>query len=321
MSKIAKAYEALKGDLGNCRSPQVSDKFLYFDKEDGIYVCLSFRSFSSYLKYICKVEEFNNYKPQKTVVDAVKELKADLGNSYGYNREEDSIICFDKYEGDIICDEARYKSNYKENYICNISEFNTEVESMSNDAGTGKFLSYQKATKTPLTKEAKVDYKSEEFWKDAPKGVKNYATMEPWGEEHIYWLDDDGYWFEEKYYKFGVFTESTANFVKDEFTIVATRPKPSPVFTKAMSDAGEQIKQGMLFQCKSGEVAELLLPIDESGMGVAMFDGEYCIMCQSGILPIDTSTDKEKAIDDIYNNTLYDNINEALSNAYDKWVK
>lgn len=79
------------------------------------------------------------------------------------------------------------------------------------------------------------------------------------------------------------------------------------VFTQAMADNGESIKAGMLFQYNSGEKTELLLPIDESGMGVAMFDGEYCIVCQSGMLPIDTRTDKEKAIDAI---------DKLITNAY-----
>jgi len=92
----------------------------------------------------------------------------------------------------------------------------------------------------------------------------------------------------------------------DFFTLIP-RPEAQPVFTQAMADNGESIKAGMLFQYNSGEKTELLLPIDESGMGVAMFDGEYCIVCQSGMLPIDTRTDKEKAIDAI---------DKLITNAY-----
>ena len=72
-----------------------------------------------------------------------------------------------------------------------------------------------------------------------------------------------------------------------------------PVFTQEMSDNGESIKQGMLFECSNGEKAELLLPIDEGGLGVDMFNGEYCIRCQSGIKPIGTKASREMTIADI----------------------
>ena len=102
-------------------------------------------------------------------------------------------------------------------------------------------------------------------------------------------------------------------------------PEAKPVYTKEMADNGVMPSVGMSFKCSSGEVTELLLPIDESGMGVAMFDGEYCIICKSGMLPIDTRTDKEKAIDDIRASCGFNKLNsmeeQLLSSAHDKWVK
>jgi len=57
-------------------------------------------------------------------------------------------------------------------------------------------------------------------------------------------------------------------------------------------------------------------------MGVAMFDGEYCIVCQSGMHPIDTRTNKEKAFDEHFDKSGCDyKYQSILRNAFDAGVK
>lgn len=310
MSKIAKAYEALKGDLNNIDPEFNEGTHLHYDSDIDTY----FAAFGEHVnhktfKYVCTVEEFNNYKPQKTVVDAVNELKGKWPDGYVM-----SLIT---------------KSNDEVYY----GEFNDEVKSMSTNYGRSSqtYAEYKDAYINSTEKETKVDYTSQEFWKDAPEGVYKYATMDPWGEENIYWLDDNGYWFEGECYAFGVSTDSTTNFVLDEFTIVATRPKPSPVFTKAMSDAGELPKVGMevivsdeysdvwgdslhLVGCPVQVMATFdglgielgknipMVSVSNKGGSSACFRADMC-------MPIDTRTDKEKAFDDLFkiiNDTPFD---------------
>ena len=93
------------------------------------------------------------------------------------------------------------------------------------------------------------------------------------------------------------------------------------VYTKAMEDAGEQIKAGMKFHTEAGEyIAELV-----NDLSVCFTDeyGFFVGVSIHAIKGIDTRTDKEKAIDaELVSCTGYnDNIRNALSNAYDKWVK
>ena len=55
MKTIKDAYEELDGDLNNTISPRNTDSRLYFDTDDGEYICLSHNSSSLYLQYICSI--------------------------------------------------------------------------------------------------------------------------------------------------------------------------------------------------------------------------------------------------------------------------
>ena len=62
---IADAYKALKGDLNNTEwYMQDEDACLFFDERDNRWVKTFINQFHKpeYFKYICTVEEFNNYK-------------------------------------------------------------------------------------------------------------------------------------------------------------------------------------------------------------------------------------------------------------------
>ena len=96
-----------------------------------------------------------------------------------------------------------------------------------------------------------------------------------------------------------------------------------PVYTKAMQDAGEQIKVGMKFRTEAGEyIAELVNDLS------VCFTDEFGFFVGASIhvaKGIDTRTDKEKAIDELLKEHReefpFDNADMVASMAYDKWVK
>ncbi|HHZ94611.1 MAG TPA: hypothetical protein EYN67_03405, partial [Flavobacteriales bacterium] len=78
MNKTIKdAYEALKGDLNNTIYHYSKDRHVYY--RAGMSPC-EYTTFENYAnenqyQYICTVQEFNNYKPVKTTMDAVNDNK------------------------------------------------------------------------------------------------------------------------------------------------------------------------------------------------------------------------------------------------------
>ena len=85
----------------------------------------------------------------------------------------------------------------------------------------------------------------------------------------------------------------------EEFINYSKSVEVKPVYTKAMQDAGEQIKAGMKFRTEAGEyIAELV-----NGLSVCFTDefGFFVAINISLAKGIDTRTDKEKAIDDLFN--------------------
>ena len=82
MKTIKDAYEALNGDLNNTFMPNASsnDRFLFFRAgagDIGYILDTDIDDEGGKYQYICTVEEFNNYKPEKTVHDAVMEFKGE----------------------------------------------------------------------------------------------------------------------------------------------------------------------------------------------------------------------------------------------------
>ena len=96
-----------------------------------------------------------------------------------------------------------------------------------------------------------------------------------------------------------------------------------PVFTQAMADNGELPQVGMECQTSTGKVI-----VKYAGKNVFVTecgDGFESTLSKKGALhslkPIDTRTDKEKAIDDILNGGYSaGTTRELLSIAYVKWV-
>ena len=287
MSKtIAKAYEALKGDLSNSYQPVPhTDRSLFFSADHRGYFCSSSeRDVGDGSQFICTVDEFNNYKPQKTVVDAVNEFKGvwplliSLNSDWWY------------------CSPTAIRFKSESSYF-SYAEFDVKVKGMSHHAGHELYERYVRSAKTPLTKETKVDYTSLEFWKDAPDDMSKFGSIGISGEEVFY--NNTRYCYEKSGKDFPFNTENECTFDFNEVTLIATRPKPSPVFTKAMSDAGALPQVGMMVIDKRNNCEyEILLTADTNGYYVMQgYDGSYHCELLKYLKPIDTRTDKEKADD------------------------
>ena len=82
MKSIKNAYEELDGDLKNTRNQRSHEgEFLFINKDNGRYLTFNGGCHKDNFQYICTVEEFNNYKPEKTVHDAVIEFKGECFGS------------------------------------------------------------------------------------------------------------------------------------------------------------------------------------------------------------------------------------------------
>ena len=171
----------------------------------------------------------------KTIADAYKELKGDLGNTCMFN-EVDKFLQFGVFMGNTPYLIDTGKNDFTGvQYICTVEEFN-------NYKGDD--------VKTPLEKESEVDYTSEEFWKDAPEWATDFASYAIIGQldRYRYWLGDNGFCIvgDESVGidLYGATSRDSdgdiaTNHKRCAFHIWASRPKPQPVFTQAMADAGE----------------------------------------------------------------------------------
>ena len=221
---------------------------------------------------------------------------------------------------------------------CTKLQFNQLVEDMSHHAGIELFNEYVKADKKLLEKESKVDYTSEEFWKDAPEGATHVDVCGCFFKIATVGCNDmmilKGAWVH-------------VAVVQNEVDKLTPRPKPQPkesnmkpVFTQEMSDNGELPPIGS--ECLViGEKeiddeyheCEIIAHRNVSGdVFVAVFmiknyNGKpyYYTHCSHQYFkPIDTRTDKEKAIDEIRLSCGFNKLvtmeSDLLSKAYDKWV-
>ena len=168
----------------------------------------------------------------------------------------------------------------------------------------------------------KVDYTSEEFWKDAPEGYN--AFMPESDRWYASWIDVDGddvkrmvrrgYSFEFEVRSYAVKT------LLSEGLVLRPQPKPvKPVYTQAMADNGELPPIGSKakisrhlhnsytdkFAGKDCEIINHVRSIRDE-YDIAVFrcvddEGEYIYhaLIARCFLPIDTRTSEEKLFDQI----------------------
>ena len=102
------------------------------------------------------------------------------------------------------------------------------------------------------------------------------------------------------------------------------RPTKSLVYTQAMRDEGEPPLAGMECEIRNGSITHrgIIKYISNSHVIAELTSPNYEQHFYAKGLkfrPIDTRTDKEKAIDSVYRSDL--SVKENLKNAYDEWVK
>jgi hypothetical protein len=287
----------------------------------------------------------------KTVWDAVNELRGDLNNTYNFNGDEVYLFYFVCHNS-IGSSYINHGSHGDINNICTIAEFNELVEEMTlgldvNPVNHGHYLNYVDADKVLLEKEAKPDYTSLEFWKDAPDDATHYIlSKNKFGNSDFVIETPDSY---------KGTSEGISYWPKDEVTddnwVLIPRPQSTPtetpeekealdsiinkplVYTQEMVDNGELPSVGM--ECMAKRFHE-----SDNGLMISFIIGtkkelDYMVFERNNKLeqhhivngvwefsPIDTRTKKEKAIDaieDELSGVVY-LTRSALELAYDKWV-
>lgn len=239
----------------------------------------------------------------KNIVDAVNEFNGEwpfgMCNSIIYGNQGQGFDSFHQFD-------HIYSPNSNWSYICSRNQFNAEVTSLSHHAGVELFKEYLAADKTPANKEnTKVDYTSEEFWKDAPEG-HNYAVIN--NKVH----DSISFYNHPPKYEYSVKFDNDHTMIcfddgGDQYNTcsfhVAERPQPKPekpVYTQAMADNGELPSVGMECLFK-GKLYEILVLNDFQACvkDVKSVDGYMSTVCLPDIKPIDARTSKEKLFDQI----------------------
>ena len=171
-------------------------------------------------------------------------------------------------------------------------------------------------------------------WSKAPEWSTAYARLE--NKNWYYYINDKCYAFytsPDEVYEYGSSDESTEYFVKGEFEILEERPRPQPkpVYTQEMCDNGELPPIGSEFiDVELNDIVDnttvlaiahdLKLKRVVYRRGSNLDDSEYFGAVAHECKPIDTRTDKEKAIDKIILGDAGANTRELLSIVYDKWV-
>ena len=270
----------------------------------------------------------------KTVWDAVSELKGDF-NLDGLDTEEyfNQVICtncaFDGYSSGFVTTGSGVKDNKYWTVICTKEEFNELVLEMENNfykynmnGVTNYQIALAEGTVTKLEVESKVDYKSEEFWKDAPEWAKELGTK---NGVMNYWMDDVSYQLCLHDKNARVFFSNYDSSDKLSFLNVATRPQPKPVYTQEMADKGELPSVGMEVLVRGCKRVILLGPDSDGDYVTTNEHGAYDFDSADQLKPIDTRTKKEKAIDGIRLSCGFNKLNsmekELLAKAYDTWSK
>ena len=249
----------------------------------------------------------------KTITDAVNEFKGEWPDHNSLSRGDSVLILQHKCDKNLTNGATGYcEATYR--------LISTEFE----------FLEcIRQLTGCPVKLKQWQDSKMNKAIKDAYEDLN--GVLPCYAKQKFLFIDTD----DDEYVMF-----YTRNH-EDNYTYVCTvkefndykkcKEEVKPVYTKAMQDAGELPSVGELVQIgnKDGSYTDffngklvhvkykkLWISDDKHGDRIVNF-GDVIFQ------PIDTRTDKEKAIDaELVSCTGYtDDIRNALSNAYDKWVK
>ena len=241
----------------------------------------------------------------KTITDAVNKFKGELKGdvSYVISNSAGVIACwYDEAPTTMLGRCWRI--------ICTNNEFHAHVAEL---------------TGCPIKLKQWQDSKVNKTIKDACKALKGDLgnSRKPLSSDKFVYFDKD----EDEYLCFSKNSKPKHRYqyicTVEEFINYGKSVEVKQVYTKAMQDAGEQIKVGMKFRTEAGEyIAELVNDLS------VCFTDEFGFFVGASIhvaKGIDTRTDKEKAIDELLKEHReefpFDNADMVASMAYDKWVK
>ena len=215
-------------------------------------------------------------------MDAVNELKGDLGNSFRFKGNETHLV---QGVGTLVSIDFKPTD---EELICTIEQFNTLVqECITNFGSSVTYDEYLKELENKM--DVEIDYK----YTGKSNGFFTHGKIYKVSEcdyEHV--TNDDN--------------ADSRHVLSDDY-LSKNFVKP---FTQEMSDNGELPSVGMLAMV-DGCKRTILLAADSEGDYVTMNDrGAYDFDGIHKIKPIDTRTDKEK---------LQGEINSIWNNSADKW--
>lgn len=254
-------------------------------------------------------------------MDAVNELKGIFSNTRDTSKNDEYLYfcpCEERYTS--RNHKGGHPSRFK--YVCTREEFNDLVSQLETNFGESESYSNYKVNYEMINDDMKPVIDID--WSKAPEGATHYNPSD-YAELCKFYKIING---EYKYYYRDAWCKSTCEIgtLKDKL-IERPQPQPSspldfgavpdvkPIFTQSMSDNGEFPQVGMEVEVDgTGVVYVIVLPKDS--------EGDFILTPKNGdkywqrsnvqfIKPIDTRTDKEKAVDDIRKITMPDKLTEV----------
>ena len=241
------------------------------------------------------------------IMDAVNKLKGDIRNTE--SPSDDDKFLYASNDADYFICSSKKDIFIEVDFICDTEEFNDLVSQLETKFGESSLkhlhIWQQGLKRQPETDEQFKDklnemdkeLKAMDIWKDAPEDATHYNPSDfvelckyykLSGKEYVYFYN--GCW------------ESSGASKKGLDECLIERPKPSQlVFTQAMADNGELPVVGM--ECCYSSLNRIVW---NKCTIIAYYDG-FVWTSDNGIRqlsltafkPIDTRTDKEKAIDNL----------------------
>lgn len=265
----------------------------------------------------------------KKVWDAVSEFEGYISNIpvNGIQGEALIVLCIRDVDGAKSGLMYGGSVGFNEDFYCQVctyKEFDELVAEMETNFGKSTPEDYftwiatkddtSKATK--LEVESKVDYKSEEFWKDAPEGATHYGEEDSEFNHGFYKVIDNSA---------PLYHDGSDWLECEETQSLIPRPQPKPVYTQAMYDKGELPSVGMFIMVDDCNGCGMYIDVE-----VMYCSDSICVINDGNndhsfcphsfrISPIDNRTEKEKAIDDMHDK-LGVSI-DSLEFIYDAWSK
>ena len=179
----------------------------------------------------------------KTIIDAVNELKGDLDNA----PKNCGYLKFSLITGGWFLSYASI-SNHSYEDVCTRKQFNDLVSQMETNFGRCSDIAvshWKKCTKVLLTKSTKELEVMDIDWNKAPEGATHYVALG--GDVVYYKIKDDDI---KAFHNTWVTDNSEKEWLVDNVFHISNKPQPPLTYTQAMADNGELPSVGMEFMGK-----------------------------------------------------------------------